>query len=230
MAALSDETMADISGQQGIALNLEFRINAQADGSAVPASECPAYAGLAAGESCRLSLTFADRSGIWAVMKNYRGIIKLNNIWMDAVTLPNANSAYRDLTYIVSDPNGDPAVQLRAGNWANAYNAGATSATYYTFLNQSTYQDFTAALTIDKISAEYDCGAAVNAASGIFVTGCSGATAGWDGVDRVPGYLRNAVGGAALSMRMANGITLSSIAPNAPAQIRLDGRLQLSGY
>ena len=73
---------------------------------------------------------------------------------------------------------------------------------------------------------EFDCGTAVNAAAGIHTAGCSNATPGWDGVDRVPGYLRDAIGGAPISLRMANGMTNF----NDPMQIRLDGHLQIFGY
>lgn len=232
LQSLTDEDLGNVAAQQGIAFNMEFRINSQADGSAVPSSECPDVAGLTGGKSCRLALYLADHDGMWIVMKNYRGIIKLNNIRIDASNLPAANSSRRDITSYLGgfDPNGKPAIQLTTGPWgvASAGGTNLTSATYYTYLNQSSYNDFSLSMDVSRMTLEFDCGAAVGGT--IYASGCSSATAGWDGVDRVPGYLRDAITGSAISLRVAKGISSSNLAPVTPAQIRLDGRLQLYGY
>jgi hypothetical protein len=236
MQALSEQEMSEVDARQGIAMNVAFRINAQADGSSVPAAECPDVAGLTGGSSCRLAISLADAMGMWIVMKNYRGILNLNNIRIDASNLPSAwtvhtSGGVNQSPYLAGfDPRGKPAIQLSSGNWAVAYANGPASAAYYGFLNQSAYNEMAVMLDIKKLSAEFDCGASVNAAAGIHVAGCSAATPGWNGVDRVPGYLRNAVPEAAISLRMASGISGSALEPNTPAKIRLDGRLQIYGY
>lgn len=215
MESLTDEAMEEVSAQQGIALNLEFRINAKADGQPVDSSECPTVGALTGGASCRVALALPDLAGAWIVLKGFRGLNKLNNIRLDATTF-GGNSVYRDLaTYMGGyDPNNKPAIQLTAGNWATALAAGASA--YNTYLNTGTYQDFTTALSIERLSVEFDSGA-------------------------VPGYLRDAIPGAPLSMRLAhgNGLVPDPNNPpdvmfgpytNDPARIRLDGRLQVHGF
>lgn len=232
MKPMTDEDLGMVSAKQGVAFNLEFRINAQADGSAVPSSECPTVAGLTGGSSCRLAVYLADHDGMWIVMKNYRGLIRLNNIRIDAVNLPASGSLRRDISSYLAgyDPNGKPAIQLTSGPWGVASAAGTnlSSTTYYSFINQSSYNDLAVGLDIQRVSLEFDCGASVSGT--IYLSGCGSSTAGWDGNDRVPGYLTDTISGAPLSVRMARGISSSNLAPTAPAQIRLDGRLQIFGY
>jgi len=226
---LADDDMAAVGAQSGVSMDFEFRINALANGDPVA---CPT---VGSATTCRLALNFAERNGIWVVMKDYRGIIRLSNIWVDASNLTNAWTTHTSGGTVLNpalggyDPRNKPAVQLTAGNWSNAFSAGATSAAYYTFLNANAYNEFTTSINIANLSGEYNCGAAIDNANGIHTGGCSAASAGWDTTltpNHVPGYLRNAVAGAAISLRMADGVAN----PNAPAQFRLDGRLQLSGY
>lgn len=215
MESLSDEAMEEVSGQQGIALNLEFRINAKADGQPVDSSECPTVGALTGGASCRMAFALPDLAGAWIVLKGYRGLNKLTNIRLDATTF-GGNSIHRDLaTYMGGyDPNNKPAIQLTAGNWATALAGGAT--TYNTYLNTGTYNDFTTALNVERMSAEFDSG-------GVY------------------GYLRDAIVGTPISIRIAhgNGLVPDPNNPpdvmfgpytNDPARIRLDGRLQIHGF
>lgn len=234
MQPLSELDLENIAGQDGVALSIDFRINAQADGSAVPAAECPTVAGLTGGASCRLALNFADAAGIWIVMKSYRGILRLSRVYIDASNLPNAWTTHTVGGTVLNpylggyDPRNKPAIQLTSGPWATAL--AGTVANYNIFLNQSAYNDMAVGLNIDRLAGEFDCGAAVNTAAGIHVGGCSGATPGWNGVDRVPGYLRDGTPGAAIGLRMADGISAGNLTPSAPSQMRLDGRLQIFGY
>lgn len=215
MQPLTDEDMQDVSGQQGIALNLELRINSRADGTPVDASECPTAGGLTGGTSCRIALALSDLGNAWIVLKSYRGLARLTNIRLDATTF-GGNTIYRDLaTYMGGyDPNNKPAIQLTVGNWATALAGGA--AAYYTYLNTPGYQDFVTALNIERLSIEFDSGG-------------------------VPGYLRDAISGAPLAMRLAhgNGLVPDPDNPpdvkfgpytNEPARIRLDGRLLVHGF
>lgn len=217
--SLEDEALGDVVAQQGIAFNLEFRINAQADGSAPPVAECPDIGVLTGGTSCRLAVSLADQDGNWIVMKGYRGIMKLSNIRIDAVNLPSSWTTHSGSGATQSinlcnawsgttctgyyNPNGTPSIQLTSGPWATAL-AGTTTV-YNTFLNTDVYKELTLAMHIDKLTYEFD-GAGT------------------------PGYLRNSVTGAPISYHIANGISASNPYPSAPAQIRLDGRLQVFGY
>lgn len=227
LQALSDADMAAVDAKAGIAIDLDFRINALANGDPIA---CPT---VGSATSCRLALNFAERNGMWIVMKNYRGIIRLSNIWMDAANLPNAWTVQTTNGTVLNpalggyDPRNKPALQLTAGNWANALAGGASA--YNTYLNSSAYNEFTTAINIEKLSGEYNCGASIDNANGIHNSGCSAASPGWEtGLtpNHVPGYLRDAVAGSAITLRMADGV----VNPNAPAQFRLDGRLQLFGY
>lgn len=233
MQSLPDAEMAAVGAQAGIAITLEFRINALANGDPDP---CPAVADA---DTCRLALSGGDRRGFWVVMKDYYGIIKLNNTRIDATDAPSATTDWTARNSIgtspnaylgVYNPNSKPVIQLTSGPWATAYANGATSGAYYGFLNQASYVDFTTSVNIARLTAEYDCGATIDNAAGIHVGGCNASSPGWDGVDRVPGYLRNAVTGAPVSLRMATGVSASALQPTTPAQIRLDGRLQIYGY
>lgn len=221
MQSLSDADMGDVLGQDGLAINLEFRINAKADGDPVESSECPTVAGLTGGASCRLAINLADRDGIWIVMKSYRGIIKLTNIRLDASVF-GGSTIHRDITTYMGgyDPNNKPAIRLTSGNWANTLGANCelapASVSCNTYLNTASYTDATVALSIERLTAEFDAGGQ-------------------------PGYLLDAVPGAPLALRLAHGIGLVpdpdnppdvKVGPytNAPAQIRLDGRLQVHGF
>ncbi len=221
MQTLSDADMGHVLGQDGLAINLEFRINAKADGDPVDASECPTVGGLTGGASCRLAINLADRDGIWIVMKSYRGILKLTNIRLDASVF-GGSTIHRDITTYMGgyDPNNKPAIRLTAGNWANTAGANCelapTSASCNTYLNTPSYNDATLALSIERLTAEFDAGGQ-------------------------PGYLLDNVAGAPLALRFAHGVGLVpdpdnppdvKVGPytNTPAQIRMDGRLQVHGF
>jgi len=222
---LDEDEMNGITAQQGIAVSLEYRINAKEDGEPVDSSECPTVGALTGGASCRLALNYADRDGMWIVLKGYRGILFFKNVRLDAVSLPGS-TVHRDLASYMGgyDPNNKPAIRLTSGNWARATGAGTppnceaapTGAACRTYMNQPNYNDFTLALNIDSVSMEFDSGG-------------------------TPGYLRNAIPGAAVSMRFAHGIGLVpdpdnppnvKVGPytNDPALVRLDGRLQIHGF
>lgn len=227
---LSEDDLAGVRGQAGITMDFEWRLNADASGNPVA---CPT---VGSATDCRLGLSFAERQGMWIVLKGYRGILRLRNIRIDAANLnpgwtTHTNAGAAQSPYLAGyDPRGKPAIQLTAGNWATALAGGATA--YNTYLNSNVYSELTTSLNISQVTAEYNCAAAVNNSTGMHVGGCSAATAGWDdsftpdSLDHVPGYLRSSVGGSAISLRMADGTTN----PNAPAQFRLDGRLQIFGY
>lgn len=215
MEALTDEAMDHVSGQAGIAFNWEFRVNSQANGEVIDSTECPTVGSLTNGASCRFAFTLPDLTGAWVVMKNYRGINKLNNIRLDAVNLPAVNSGLQSTTYLGAySVLSKPAMQISAGGWATAYAAGG--ATYASYLNSATYNDFVTSMYAPRISAEFDSGG-------------------------TPGYLRDAISGSPLGLRIASGIGLVPdpnnppdvmLGPytNTPAGVRLDGQVQIHGF
>ncbi|MDQ8036262.1 MAG: hypothetical protein REI12_02495 [Pedobacter sp.] len=225
MKALDDVGLGEVAAQQGIAFDLEYRVNTKADGSPVDASECPAVGGLTGGSSCRVAYSLADSDGMWIVAKGYRGMIKLTNIFIDTTTLEaswtvRTQGGTNKNPYLGTySPIGKPAFQLSAGNWVTAGCAAASPASScYSYLNKSSYTDFTTSLNVEKLTAEFDT-----------------STSSRDG------YLKNQVAGAPIALRLAGGVGLIPdpnnppdviVGPygNTPAQIRLDGRLQIHGF
>lgn len=238
LALLDDASLGEVSAQQGIAFDLEYRVNALANGDAVSASECPAIGALTAGASCRIAYSLADSSGMWIVAKAYRGMIKLTNIRIDAAELAAAwtsrtsgsltgtggQAAYMNPNLCINtsgctsaspassyyDPRSKPSLQLTAGNWATAKDDDAS--VYFTYLNQPNYSDFITSLYVEKLTAEFDTGCTTSSVSGL--TTCT----------TRDGYLKDLIPGAPIALRLASGSS------NAPAKVRLDGRLQIYGF
>ncbi|MGH8493484.1 MAG: hypothetical protein ACRERR_10325 [Moraxellaceae bacterium] len=238
MTMLDDSSLGEVAAQQGIAFDLEYRINSLANGDPVSTAECPTVGVLTGGASCRIAYSLADSSGMWIVAKGYRGTIKLTNIRIDAVTLAAAwtsrtsgtatgaggQAAFMNPNLCINaagcistsaasnyyDPRSKPSFQLAAGNWATAMAAG--SAAYNTYLNQPNYTDFTASLYVDRLTGEFD-------------TGCTTSTGNTTCTTK-EGYLQNNVPGAPIALRLSSG----GLNSNVPANIRLDGRLQIYGF
>jgi hypothetical protein len=244
LQSLDDASLGEVAAQQGIAFDLEYRINTKADGEPVDAAECPTVGVLTGGSSCRIAYSLADSSGMWIVLKNYRGMIKLTNIHVDAESLAadwtprtsgsqsgtGGQAAYMNPYLCINpagctsaspvsayyDPRNKPALQLSAGNWATALAAGTSS--YNTYLNRPYYTDFTTSLFVERMTAEFDTSSS-----------------------QKDGYLKNNVAGAPIALRIAHGVGLVPdpnnppdvmVGPygNAPAQVRLDGKLQIYGF
>ena len=186
MAALSESDMADVSGQEGVAMNLEMAINANVSGASVTPIACPANTA-----DCRLALQFNDRTDQWIVMKEYYGLIRLNKVWVDAANTPNAYTIYTNNgaalnPYLAGyDPRNKPVVQL-------SYDHSSLGAA------TSFYGDAALFLNVSRMTMEF------------------GST----------GYLNNAVTGSALALRIADGPN----GVNGAAQIRFDGKMQMSGF
>lgn len=185
LQVLSDTDMADVSGREGIAMNIGWHINATLSGSTVTKVPCSVPT-----TECRLGLSFADRPGIWLVMKDYYGIIALNAVWIDAATSPATNSVHYDASRfpVGYSPNNKPMIQL-------SYDHSSLGA------SQAYYGDALYYLHAGRVTAEFDSGG-------------------------TPGYLRNSVTGAPLSLRAADGPN----GINGPAQIRFDGKMQMYGF
>ena len=86
MQPMADEEMSGLVGREGVSLRLELLINAKADGS-------PMNGDVGAGEQidcgdasdpCRFAMEFAGRDDKWIVFKGYSGILRINDIRLDA--------------------------------------------------------------------------------------------------------------------------------------------------
>lgn len=103
MTPISDEGLAAIDAQEGIALNVDFVVNAYLDkdtGIATPIA-CPAGV-----PDCRLALEFNDMDGAWLILKDYYGAFSLNSVWMDANTTQSSASGLCDSDCQARFPGG----------------------------------------------------------------------------------------------------------------------------
>lgn len=90
---LSDQDLSAVSGQSGIALDLELRVNTDENGS--PLSSLGGCSGV--GNPCVLAVQFNNRDsggGEWLVLKDYYGFMRLNNFYLDADTMPSVDGNY----------------------------------------------------------------------------------------------------------------------------------------
>ncbi len=99
MTALDDSALSGVTGQAGIAADLELRVNADNLGNPLQnLNYCQDPAGGGA-DLCRMSFLFHNRDsggGEWVTWKNFFGVLKLNNLWIDADQAPGTASPYAD--------------------------------------------------------------------------------------------------------------------------------------
>ncbi|MBZ2187932.1 hypothetical protein K8B33_02380 [Alcanivorax sp. JB21] len=88
---LDDAQLGQIVGQEGIALDTEFRMNADAEGN--PLANLGGCSGI--GNPCTFSLQFNNRDE-WLVLKDIYGILKINGLFIDAAETPSGSGAYAD--------------------------------------------------------------------------------------------------------------------------------------
>jgi hypothetical protein len=126
LESMADAEMAAATGQEGIGLQMELRINADQYGRALTASSVGNDRPLIAANSanfancgsttnfsstgCRLALKFANQNnggGEWLVAKNFYGRIVMPLIHVDSGVTPSAATSYVDLSRF-KDKNGVP--------------------------------------------------------------------------------------------------------------------------
>ena len=146
---LDDSAMADVTGREGIGLNMEFLINTDiaGDGSIVH-HNCPAFSASAPNGTpdCRIALRFNDRDDSWLVLKDYHGVLRFNKAQLDASRTDSSPSGYCDADCSARvgagfDPNNRLSFQLTYDH------AGVTGNTAY-------YGDFDLYLNL-KMAAEF---------------------------------------------------------------------------
>ena len=92
---LDEAALGAVTGQAGIALDLEWRVNADSSGN--PLASLNYCSG--ANDPCRMSFQFDNRGsagGEWITWKNFYGVLRLNNAWIDANQSPGTASKYAD--------------------------------------------------------------------------------------------------------------------------------------
>jgi hypothetical protein len=195
LTALSEDDMSRVTGGEGIAMTLELGINASISGNDVTPIACPAQTA-----DCRLALQFNDRSGIWAVIKDYYGLIRLKKVWIDAAVTPGSPSAYAGNPYLIS--GGSPVTALDSPVVQLSYDHSSLTNPLTSF-----YDDASLYLNMGRVTAEFD-------------SPMPPATL------TTPGYLANTVPGSVIGIRVADGPN----GVNGAAQMRFDGKMQMYGF
>lgn len=98
MQEMDDLALAKVDAFDGISVRMELLINAKSDGTALTAStpgsyiDCPDPS-----DPCRFAIGFQGRTDKWIVMKGFYGIMRVNDIRLDAQTslaAVGSNAAY----------------------------------------------------------------------------------------------------------------------------------------
>lgn len=90
---LDEEALGNVTGKEGIALDFELRQNADANGN--PLASLNNCSGV--GNPCLLAVQFNERTdlgGEWLVIKDFYGVMRLNDLWLDGENTPGSASGY----------------------------------------------------------------------------------------------------------------------------------------
>lgn len=112
----SEAELSSVTGQEGIAVELTIRLNADALGNKLPF--CTATP-----SQCQLGINYANRNdsgGEWLVLKDYYGVLSIPTLNLSGAYTPSASTPYRDMTrfqdenggQLLNDPNNLPALEL----------------------------------------------------------------------------------------------------------------------
>lgn len=95
LQALDDQQLAEVVARDGAALDLELRINA--DANAQPLASLNSCSGI--GNPCVLALQFDNRlsgGGEWLVLKDFYTVVRLNDLLIDGTETPPSSSPFAD--------------------------------------------------------------------------------------------------------------------------------------
>ncbi|MDQ8037824.1 MAG: hypothetical protein REI12_10400 [Pedobacter sp.] len=104
MVEMNQQDLSDATGQEGIAIELELRVNTT-DSMGTPMTACTLGINAAGSTACRLAMQFANRGSFssaqagdeWTVWKGYYGTIRFPSIYLNAATNPSSASGMEDL-------------------------------------------------------------------------------------------------------------------------------------
>lgn len=116
MQELPDEVLQAVSGQEGVSLDIELRLNTDAAG--VPLTSLSNCSGN--NNPCKLAIAFNNRPDKWLMLKDYYGTLFIPKLYIDKTTAPPAVSAYKELARF-QKTNGD--CLLGAGHAGNCVDA-----------------------------------------------------------------------------------------------------------
>lgn len=201
LSSLDDASLSDVSGQAGIAIDLVAQINSDASGNPLASlSSC-----VGTSNPCHVAFQFHNRGsggGEWMVWKDFFGILKFNNVWLDAGQTSSTASAYPDTATANRFMNGATCLPDSAKTAATCYQAVLGKPMMSMQLNQGNAGGLQLFLHLGRVSVEY------------------GAT-GYDGDARLPalGVLVGDIRGTDLATPTAY-----------PAQAKIGGKIGLYGF
>lgn len=168
MQELPDDVLQAISGQEGVSLDIEVRLNT--DSAGVPLASLSNCAGN--NNPCKLAIAFNNRPDKWLMLKDYYGTLFIPKLYIDKTVNPEAaaGSPYKELARFQKS-NGDCLLGAgHAGNCVDAdiqnqpalklYSPGATGA----FENDIMANLFVGRVAIETGATGYD-----NDANGTFL-------------------------------------------------------------
>jgi len=212
MEPLSDRALGDVRGQDGVLLSLDLTNNFNTQTGEHRCGE------LGELNDCRWGLEFADREGVWLMLKDYYGHLTISDFRIDAEFLPSTATSFADYSRF-SNEEGRCLLTGQMGACAASDLAGLPALIMgYSDPDPNDDQrpvNVSLFFNIGRLGLEYDSSTPVGANLPV---ACGGAA------DCVPGYMRD-TGVSVLGMRLSN-----SQGPNAAAQARFDGRAYVFGF
>lgn len=172
---LSDDMMADVTGQESVAINFQFNVNSEMNATtgAVTHKPCPTTVEHALGTpDCRWGLAFNDLEDTWVVLKGYYLGFRLDRVRLSSDRTRNIASGLCDAKcaarFAGASFNDKPVLQLGFDHFGDKP------------LSEAYYGDAMLYLRAERVMAEFDSGGN-------------------------EGFMLNDVPGAAVSLRMADG-------------------------
>lgn len=99
---LNDQELSLVTGQEGIAVDLELRVNA--DSAGTPLTSLGSCQGT--GNPCLMAVQFGNRTaggGEWLAIKDLYGVMRLNDLQLDGGRLPGEASEYTNLSRFLAN-------------------------------------------------------------------------------------------------------------------------------
>lgn len=167
-AALSDAELAEVAGREGVVLDIALRNNVTENGSVIG---CTGVL-----NDCRVGLEFADRDGIWLMLKEFYGTFRIRDIRVDIATLPSNQTFYANEERFRGTSGN---CLLGALSTCLPTNARAVKFSYPGVDGVGIYEDLFTFINIGRAALEYDNGA-------------------------TPGYMRDEATGSVFGFRMSD--------------------------
>ncbi|MFN3712123.1 MAG: DUF6160 family protein [Alcanivoracaceae bacterium] len=144
MEPLDDVELSDVSGAEGVQLTLRLRNNVDSTGSPIG---CSGYL-----NPCRMGIEFAGREGVWLMLKDYYGVLGINDIRLEGDILPVSNTPYFNASRFLGADGGCLVASC------NPIGMQAVRISYPFSKLVGQYEDFTLLMNIGRTSLEFDDG------------------------------------------------------------------------